>query len=124
MTDILYKDEYYQIVGLCMRIHNELGHGFSEIVYKDALTIELLSNKIFFEREKEYLVHYFGVPLEHTFYADFVVMEKIILEIKCVKGLTDEHISQAINYLKVSDLKLAILINFGRDKLECKRILY
>jgi GxxExxY protein len=69
-------------------------------------------------------VHYFGVPLEHKFYADFIVMNKIIIEVKCVKGLADEHISQAINYLKVSGLKLAILINFGREKLDCKRIIY
>ncbi|MEO7046143.1 MAG: GxxExxY protein [Ferruginibacter sp.] len=70
MTDI-YKDESYAIIGLCMEVYNQLGHGFSEIVYKDALEFEFNANDIFFEREKEYLVHYKGKLLSHKFYADF-----------------------------------------------------
>ncbi|WP_324292106.1 GxxExxY protein [Chryseobacterium sp. C-71] len=96
--DIIYKEESYKIIGICMEIHNFLGHGFSEIVYKDALEIELRKAGIFYEREKEYEVVYKGVVLPHKFYADFVLSEKIILEIKGKKEIIDEDIAQAINY--------------------------
>ena len=86
--------------------------------------MEFSDGNILFEREKEYPVYYKGRLLEHKFYADFIVFDKIILEIKCVKEITDEHISQAINYLKVSDNKLALLVNFARGKLEYKRLVY
>lgn len=124
MSNIIYREESYAIVGKCMKVHNELGHGFSEIVYKDALEIEFEDNDISFTREKEYPVQYKRRILKHKFYADFIVLDKIILEIKCVKEITDEHISQAINYLKVSDQKLALLVNFARGKLEYQRIVY
>lgn len=121
---IIYKEESYQIIGKCMEVHNELGHGFSEIVYKDALEIVFHQNNIFFEREKLYEVLFRGILLPHNFYSDFVVMNKIILEVKCVKTISDEHISQTINYLKVSNNKLGLIVNFGRGKLEYKRIVY
>lgn len=121
---MLFKDESYSIIGICMNVHNELGHGFSEIVYKDALESEFLENEIQFEREKEFRVYYKSKLLKHKFYADFVLIDKIIIEIKCVKYLTEEHISQAINYLKVSNNRLALVINFGRGKLEYRRIIY
>ena len=124
MSEIIYREESYTIIGLCMEVHNQLGHGFSEIVYKDALELEFRKGDIFYEREKEYVVNYKGELLKHKFYADFIVFDKIILEIKCVKELIDEHISQAINYLRVSDNKLTILVNFGRGQLEYKRIIY
>ena len=107
-----------------MEVHNELGHGFSEIVYKDALQYEFKNDLTPYEREKEYPVYYKGKLLEHKFFADFVVFDKIILEAKCVKMLTDEHVSLSINYLKVSNNKLALLVNFARGKLEYQRILY
>ncbi len=124
MSELIYQDESYAIIGLCMEVHNQLGHGFSEIVYKDALEYELAQNEILYEREKEYSVFYKGILLPHKFYADLTVFDKIIVEVKCVKLLTDEHLSQAINYLKVSKNKLALLINFGRGKLEYKRVVY
>lgn len=102
MTEIIYKEESYAIIGKCMEVHNELGHGFSEIVYKDALQLEFNEDHIWHSREKEYLVYYKGNLLERSYFADFVVYDKIILEVKCVKTLTDEHLSQCINYLKVS----------------------
>jgi GxxExxY protein len=107
-----------------MEVHNELGHGFLEIVYKDALEYVLKKNHIFYEREKEYIVNFQGIILPHKFYADFVVFDKIILEIKSVSNLADEHIAQTINYLKVSGNKLGLLVNFGKGKLEYKRIVY
>jgi GxxExxY protein len=124
MSQIIYKEESYTIIGLCMEVHNQLGHGFSEIVYKDALEYEFQLNDIPYRREKEYGVNYKGKILAHSFYADFVVFDKIILEVKCVKHLVDEHESQAINYLKVSNNRLALLVNFSRGKLEHKRIIY
>lgn len=124
MSEIIYKEESYSIIGKCMEVHNELGHGFSEIVYKDALEIEFSENDILYEREKEYSVFYKGRLLNHKFYADFTVFGKIVLEVKCVKALNEEHISQVINYLKVSENKLGLLVNFATGKLEYQRLVY
>ena len=105
-----------------MEVHNNLGPGFLEIVYKDALEYEFKKANIPFQREKEYEVNYKGIILPHKFYADFVLFDKIILEIKAVSGITDEFIAQCINYLKVSGNKLALLVNFGELSLKYKRI--
>ncbi len=123
MEDLIYKQEAYKIFGKCMEIHNNLGAGFLEIVYKDALEYEFNKSAIPFDREVKYEVNYKGIILPHQFYADFVVYDKIILEVKALsRGFADEHIAQCINYLKVSKNKLALLINFGKLKLEYKRI--
>ena len=84
MTEIIYKKESYKIIGICMDVHNQLGPGFLEIVYKDALEFELKNANIPFKREKEYAINYKGINLPHKFYADFVVFDKIILEVKAV----------------------------------------
>lgn len=105
-----------------MDIHNQLGPGFLEIVYKDALEYELFCQQIPFEREKEYEVNYKHIVLPHKFFADFVIYDQIILEVKAISGIADEFIAQAINYLKVSGNKLAIIVNFGELKLNYKRI--
>jgi GxxExxY protein len=107
-----------------MEVHNQLGHGFSEIVYKDALMHEFGEKGIDFEREKKYLVYYKDILLPHYFYADFIVFGKIILEVKCVSDIVDEHMAQTINYLKVSGNKLGLIVNFARGKLEYKRKIY
>jgi len=122
MTDLIYKDESYKIIGKCMEVHNNLGAGFLEIVYKDALEYEFRKENTPYEREKEYIVKYKDIILPHKFYADFVVYDKIILEVKSVSGIADEFIAQAINYLKVSGNKLALIVNFGELKLKYKRI--
>ena len=124
MSEIIYKEESYTIIGKCMEVHNHFGHGFSEIVYKDALEIEFSETDILYEREKEYLVYYKGILLNHKFYADFIIFNKIILEIKCVKTISEEHVAQTLNYLKVSDNKLALIVNFARGKLEYQRLVY
>jgi len=120
--DLIYKEESYQIIGKCMEVHNELGHGFLEIVYKDALEFLFDKNDILYEREKIYPVYFQNVLLPHQFYADFVVFDQIILEIKSCSTLNDEHIAQTINYLKASKNKLGLLVNFERGKLEYKRL--
>ena len=123
MPKIFLKEESYKIIGICMEVHNNLGPGFLEIVYKDALTYEFLKEGIPFEREKMYEVDYKGTILSHKFYADFVVYENIILEVKGCSGITDEFVARAINYLKVSGSKLALIVNFGELKLSYKRII-
>ncbi len=122
MSNIIYKRESYKLMGILFDIHSNLGKGFSEIVYKDAIEYELEKSLIFFEREKEYSVKYKDILLKHKFYADFIIFDKIILEIKCCNSISDSHIAQAMNYLKVSNNKLAIIVNYNNDSLEYKRI--
>lgn len=124
MSELIYPTESFQIIGKCMEVHRELGHGFLEIVYKDAVELLFKQNGILFEREKEYQVIFKNIVLPHKFYADFVIFDKIILEVKAVKNLTEEHIAQTINYLKVSGNSLGLLVNFGRGSLESKRIVF
>ena len=109
-------------MGALFEVHKWLGGGFSEIVYKDALSVEFNLRNIPFEREKEYIVNYKDIILQHRFYADFVVFDKIILEIKSVTNMHDKFTAQCINYLKVSNCKLALLVNFHKDSLDYKRI--
>ncbi len=120
--ELILKAEAYSIIGTCMEVHNNLGPGFLEIVYKDALEYEFRRAGVFYEREKEYVVNYKGSILPHRFFADFVVFDQIILEVKCKSGIADEFIAQAINYLKVSGNRLALVVNFGELKLNYRRV--
>lgn len=120
--ELILKDEAYKIIGICMEVHNNLGAGFLEIVYRDALEYEFRRAGILYEREKEYVVNYKGVILPHKFYADFVVFDQIILEVKGMSGIAEEHIAQGLNYLKVSGNRLALIVNFGEIKLSYRRI--
>jgi GxxExxY protein len=122
-NEYLFKDESYQIVVILYDVHKNLGKGFSEIVYKDALEYEFNRNNIPFEREKEFKVKYKDVFLKHKFYADFVVFDNIILEIKTVECFNASHYNQCLNYLKISGYQLAILANFNLISLEYKRII-
>jgi GxxExxY protein len=122
MNEIIYKKESYNIIGIYMEVQNQLGPGFLEIVYKDALEYEFNKAKIQFEREKEFIVNYKGIILSHKFYADFVVYNKIILEVKAVSAISDEFIARSLNYLKISSYKLALIVNFGELRLNYRRI--
>jgi GxxExxY protein len=122
MNNIIYKTESYKIIGICMEVHNNLGPGFLEIVYKDALEYEFRLAGIPFEREKEFVVNYKGTILPHKFHADFVVYGKIILEVKAVSEIYEKSIAQALNYLSVSGCKLSLIVNFGELNLNYKRI--
>lgn len=123
-SNILYKQESYEIVGACMEVHKQLGRGFLEIVYKDALTYEFQLRNIPFEREKKYNVPYKDIILNSYYFADFVMYGNIILEIKGVSGSSpDAFVKQTLNYLAVSKLKLGIIVNFGNESLEYKRVL-
>jgi len=123
MSNYLYEDDTYKIIGALIEVHKNLGKGFSEIVYKDAFEYEMKKINFSFEREKEYLVRYKDIVLNHKFYADFVVLDKIIIEIKSTDAIHDKHISQCLNYLHVSGHRLAILVNFNKTSLEYKRII-
>ena len=123
MPEYLYGNESYKIIGILYEVHKNLGKGFSEIVYKDALEYEFHKNNIPFEREKEYKVNYKETILKHKFYADFVVFDKIILEIKSTDSFVNNHYAQCLNYLKVSNNKLALLVNFNQTSVEYKRII-
>ncbi len=96
--------------------------GHDEIIYKDAIVVELSRAGISFSREKSYEISYKGVILPHFYYADFVVWDKILLEVKAVESLTDSHVKQVLNYLSASKLRLGMLVNFGGDSLEWRRV--
>ena len=111
------------IIGIAFEIHNILGKGFLEIVYKDAIEFEFRKREIPFTREKEYKIQYKGITLPHSFFADFVVYDQIILEIKAKEGIAEEHLAQTLNYLKVSGCKLGLILNFGERGLKIKRVI-
>jgi GxxExxY protein len=119
---LIFKEECFQIVGLAMKVHTKLGRGFKEIVYKDALEVEFINHGIPYEREKPLKIEYENVILRHRFDADFFVFKSIILEVKAAYQFHYDHFSQTLNYLKASQVKLGILINFGEPKLNFKRI--
>ena len=120
--DLIYKEEVYNIISCCFEVHNNLGKGFSEVVYKDALMYEFNKRQIGFVRERKFEISYKDITLPRYYFADFHVFDKIILEVKAQKGVVDEHYKQVINYLAVSKCKLGLLVNFGEDKLQFKRI--
>ncbi len=121
-SKLIYKEESYEIIGICMEVYNILGKGHSEVIYKDALEYEFSVNNIPYSREKKYEVQYKDIILPRRYNADFVVYDKIIFEVKAIEYLTDSHIKQTLNYLAASKLKLGLLVNFGEDSLKHKRI--
>ncbi len=106
-----------------MEVHRILGKGFLEIVYKDALEYEFKTQNISYEREKKYEIEYKEIILPHHFYADFVVFDKIILEVKAQQGIVENHFKWVINYLAASKCKLGLIVNFGEDSLITKRVI-
>ena len=119
----LYKhEEYYKIIGLCMEVHKVLGGGLLEAVYKEALEIEFKNHSIPYEREKEFKIYYKDTLLKKKFYADFVVCNDIILEVKATKLIIDENIVQTLNYLAITKYKLGIIANFSTKSLQQKRL--
>lgn len=124
MEDFIFKTETYRIIGVCMDVQRTLGYGFSEIVYKDAMEIEFFESSLEYVREAELKVGYKGRILPHTFYADFLCCGQIIVEVKSSgEGIINDHIAQTLNYLRVSGNKIGLIINFGKRKLEYKRLI-
>ncbi len=124
MAEIILKEESYKIIGACMEVHKELGMGFREIVYKDALEMEFKENNIKFSREKQYDIFYKGKKLPRKYFADFVVFDSIILEVKAAITIVNPFVYQTINYLKTSGMKLGIIVNFGEKSLTYKRVVF
>ncbi|TRX22844.1 GxxExxY protein [Flavobacterium franklandianum] len=116
------QEENYIIIGICMEVHRILGPGLLEVVYKDALEIEFKNKNIPFEREKEFSIEYKGNILPHKFYADFIIYDEIILEIKTVKEINNEHIAQTLNYIKLASSQIGIIANFQNKSLTHKRL--
>ena len=123
MPDILYKDLVYEIIGCAMEVHNVLGYGFLEKVYENALITELQESNIIAIQQHPIKVIYKGLTVGN-YVADIIVDDKIILELKSVKSICDEHIAQTLNYLKATEYKLGVIINFAEHKLEYKRLIY
>lgn len=123
LEKFLYEDECRKIIGACFEVHNELGHGFLEAVYQEALSISFCQMNLPYESEKKLAIFFKGQQLQKSYYADFVCFDKIILELKACEGLVPEHTSQVLNYLKATDFKLGLLINFGTPKVQIKRII-
>ena len=122
--ELIYKDESYAIIGACMAIYKDKGCGFLEPVYHECLEIEFEFNRIPFLSKASQTLKYRQRTLVQRFSPDFLCYDKIILEIKAVSALTDEHRAQLLNYLSATGCKLGLLVNFGHyPKLEYERLL-
>ena len=122
MSKFLYKTETYNIIGAAMEVHKELGCGFLEAIYQEALELEFQYRKIPFLKEAKLDVYYKQQLLKKFFEADFICYDNVIVELKALSALNSEHESQLLNYLKATGLKVGLLINFGGKSLEYKRM--
>lgn len=122
-TEPLFKEESYKIVGACFEVYREKGCGFLEPVYQECLEIELHAQGIPFFAQKPLPLTYKGVLLRSVYQPDFICYDKIVLEIKAVKEVADEHRAQVLNYLKATGMSLGLLVNFGHyPKAQIERI--
>jgi GxxExxY protein len=112
-TEILFKEESYKIIGACFEVYTEKGNGFLEAVYQECLAMEFTERGIPFIEKPRLRLDYKGRELKQTYEPDFLCFAEVIVEIKAVKQLADEHRAQAINYLKATGKQLALLVNFG-----------
>ena len=123
MTELLYEEETYKIIGACLNVHKKLGNGFLESVYQEAVEKELTKQKLPYERQKRLQIQYEGEYLDKYFVADFLCFEKIILEIKAASTIIKDHTAQLLNYLKATGYSVGLLINFGETSLTWKRMI-
>ena len=125
-----YRDEdsrdpqTYAIIGAAMAVHSELGSGFLERVYQEALAIDFEERKIPFVTESPLAIRYRDRELEVTYRADFICYDEAVVELKALSDLTDAHLNQVIHYLKATGLSRGLLLNFGARKLEYRRVVY
>lgn len=121
--ELIYKDEVYAIIGAAMDVYNNLGSGFLEAIYQEAMEIETLARKIPTLSEQKLYVQYKGAPLKKFYEADLICYEKIIVEIKAMDRLTSREEAQILNYLKATGFPVGVLINFGaHNDLEWRRM--
>ena len=123
MSELLLKRESYQVIGACFEVYKEKGCGFLEAVYQECLEIELHLQDIPFRVKDQLQLHYKGRLLQQVYIPDFICFQQIILEIKAVSKLSDEHRAQVHNYLKATGYRLGLLVNFGHyPKVDWERI--
>ena len=123
MNELIYKEESYAIRGAIIEVSKELGCGYLERVYQDALEVEFRLRNIPYEREKTIQITYKGKPLGEPYRADFVCYGKIIVEMKAVEDLTSKHRAQVLNYLNATKMKLGMLVNFGEEFTNVERLI-
>ena len=119
---MLYEEETSRILQACMTVHSELGNGFLEAVYQDALEQEFKDQDIPYRREAKIPIFYKGRELGREYFADFICYDKIIVELKCVARLVNAHKAQVINYLHGTRLKVGLLVNFAEASLKWSRL--
>lgn len=125
MGELLYKDEVFAIIGAAMAVYNELGPGFLEAVYQEALEIELTKRGIPFTSQPNLMISYKGIQLKKYYIADFLMYDRIVVEIKALNGLTSNEEAQLLNEIKATGMDLGLLINFGApNDLEWIRRIY
>tara|TARA_R110002050_G_scaffold58042_1_gene130695 strand:- start:320 stop:697 length:378 start_codon:yes stop_codon:yes gene_type:complete len=123
MTEIIYRDESYRVMGACFEVYKEKGCGFLEAVFQECLELELGDQGVPFVAQPPLTLAYKGRPLKQTYTPDFICFDKIIVELKAVSALTDEHRAQVHNYLRATGLRLGLLVNFGHHpKVQSERI--
>jgi len=123
MVEFSYKKETYDIIGVAMEVHNELGPGFLEAVYQEAFEIELKRQEVPYIREKILNIYYKNEKLTKEYKADFFCFNKIIVELKALNSLNGDHEAQLLNYITATKTKIGLLINFGSNSLEYKRMI-
>ena len=121
-SKLIYEAETYKIIGAAMEVHRELGPGFLEAVYQEALELEFIDQYIPYKREEELTIYYKNKPLQKKYKADFICFNKIIVELKAEIQLTSIDEAQLLNYLKTTGYKVGLLLNFGEESLKYKRM--
>ena len=123
MTELLLKNEVYRVMGCAFEVYNDLGCGFLEPVYQEALELELTGQAIPFEAQPRIRIHYKGQLLKKDYIGDLIVIGQILVELKAEERLMPRDEAQLINYLKATRLRVGLLVNFGaHPKLEWKRL--
>jgi len=122
MLPINNNSKTYNIIGAAMQVHQEIGCGFKERIYHEAFALQFQESHIPYEQEKPLFLDYKGTTLKNHFRVDFICYQSIIVEIKSIKELTNLETAQVLNYLKASKLEKALLINFGQESLQFKRL--
>jgi GxxExxY protein len=123
MMSLVYEEETYKIIGACIEVHKNLGNGFLEAVYQEALEKEMELQNIPYEREKFIRINYKNIQLKKYYKTDFICFNKVVLELKALSCLSNDNDAQLLNYLKASGYKVGLLINFGKRSLEHKRFI-
>ena len=119
---LIKEEETYNIIGACFEVHKQLGNGFLEAVYQEALEEEFKLRKIPYQREKQMNLYYKGKKLKKYYVADFICYDDVIVELKAIKELTNDNQAQVLNYLNATGYKVGLLINFGTKSLQRKRL--